>query len=675
MGESVKIKVPHSGEGEIKLKLKLNGREVPEGAGLKLMDLNGNAVVNLRNVDAASSGQYTLEISNQSGSCSVPFNVIVKSPPGDCTGPLITSDTTPFSTKLAWKPPKDSGGGKITHYVVEKMEVGTGRWVPAAQSSGRDPHCEIQDPPGSPSDLEVGNIGEDFVLLNWQRPKSDGGGPLKGYYVEKREKGAQNWSRINQTPTMNTYLNIQHLIEDKAYDFRVIAINDAGESKPLQTDKPVIVRDPNAVKPVKISKNLRATQVREGADIELEVEVDCTSDFDVVWSKGGRELVPSHRYKMEKTKDGVCRLVIPDCGYDDADEYSVKIINRAGSKISRAPVTVKTAPQLRIPERWKEPTEWDRGDAIQIKIPFIGFPKPTCKLTMNGQPLSEGRGVSCKVTERHIIINLEDITDRFTGNLDLLVENELGSAGHSIKLQVNDRPKPPTDVKVDDVGDGSAILSWKMPPGTGYISQFIIERCEVPNGQWIRDGTSRFATYNCESVQNGKTYKFRVIAENLHGRSDPSSESSPALIEEKISAKKNRPDGSGRGHYDGGPITDYDRFCKLTWYLLRIFADHNLWKDSSPIPAYLKSGSVYDHYEILEELGSGAFGVVHRCRELATNKIFVAKFIKTPDTLSKMAVKNEIDIMNQLHHRRLLNLHDAFADRNETVLIMELSVS
>ena len=69
---------------------------------------------------------------------------------------------------------------------------------------------------------------------------------------------------------------------------------------------------------------------------------------------------------------------------------------------------------------------------------------------------------------------------------------------------------------------------------------------------------------------------------------------------------------------------------------------------------------------------SGAFGVVHRCIEKATGRVFVAKFINTPYPLDKYTVKNEISIMNQLHHPKLINLHDAFEDKYEMVLILEL---
>lgn len=79
-----------------------------------------------------------------------------------------------------------------------------------------------------------------------------------------------------------------------------------------------------------------------------------------------------------------------------------------------------------------------------------------------------------------------------------------------------------------------------------------------------------FSTFNCEGLQNGHEYRFRVYAENLHGRSDPSEPSEPVLIkpDEKARSKQRRRlgDGEPRGSYDGPPITDYDRFCELRFF-------------------------------------------------------------------------------------------------------------
>ena len=86
----------------------------------------------------------------------------------------------------------------------------------------------------------------------------------------------------------------------------------------------------------------------------------------------------------------------------------------------------------------------------------------------------------------------------------------------------------------------------------------------------------------------------------------------------------------------------------------------------------MKIGSVYDYYDIFEEIGSGAFGVVHRAVEKKTGRSFAAKFIPTPSPAEKTTVRKECDIMNQLIHPKLLNLHDIFDEGDEMVLITEL---
>ena len=50
--------------------------------------------------------------------------------PSSPKGPLKVSDVTADSCKLKWEPPEDDGGEPIDHYVIEKMDTATGRWVP-----------------------------------------------------------------------------------------------------------------------------------------------------------------------------------------------------------------------------------------------------------------------------------------------------------------------------------------------------------------------------------------------------------------------------------------------------------------------------------------------------------------------------------------------------------------
>ena len=106
--------------------------------------------------------------------------------------------------------------------------------------------------------------------------------------------------------------------------------------------------------------------------------------------------------------------------------------------------------------------------------------------------------------------------------------------------------------------------------------------------------------------------------------------------------------------------------------MIKYFADWDYWSKYKPQPVDIKLGNVYDFYDIYEELGSGAFGAVHRAVEKATGRTFVAKFVNTPYSADKATVRSEINMMNQLHHPKLLNLYDAFEDKHEMVLINEL---
>jgi hypothetical protein len=75
----------------------------------------------------------------------------------------------------------------------------------------------VPDAPGEP---DVHEIGTNFVTLSWQKPVHDGGGPISGYWVEKKEKGSEKWIKCNLTPLQGCIYNVASLIEEKEYEFR-----------------------------------------------------------------------------------------------------------------------------------------------------------------------------------------------------------------------------------------------------------------------------------------------------------------------------------------------------------------------------------------------------------------------------------------------------------------------
>jgi serine/threonine protein kinase/predicted RNA-binding protein with TRAM domain len=703
-GETLKLKIPFSGTGPFSFKLKKDNREVPSGDNrVKIIPFDDYVILQIKDADKDDTGKYKVEISNDSGmsSCEVPIKV--KAVPGPC-GPLNVSDVTKNACHLKWKAPEDDGGSRITHYVVERQETGKPYWttvasfqkeldmdvqglieskeylfrVAAANANGTGEFTDAPskiiakmpfDPPGPPGEPEGTEIGGDFVSLSWEKPRSDGGGRILGYYVEKKEASADNWSRVNAVPTPATIFNVPNLIEDREYDFRVFAVNEAGESTPAATSRRITIKDPKAPTPPEIIHPLKPVTVAQGKSARFEVTVRGKPQPEITWYKGMRELTDSDKYAMSKEGDTYV-LVIHNAFGEDADEYSVKASTPSGHKTSRADLTIKSPPKAHVPPRFLDTANFEKTEDITIKIPFTGNPKPKAVWLRDGEELKNGDKYRIDIGDRHAILTIRKADRTDDGPYRLQLDNDLGTDSAIIKIAVNDVPDPPRFLNVDSIFHDSVMLTWKPPlnDGGGFITQYIVEKQEQGMTSWIRWGATRFTFATIDGLSPCHDYQFRVLAENLYGRSDPCEPTSliKTVTEEEGRSRKGLDDGYDdagrrkRSKFTGPKPDNYDRLY------------HNLWDKERPVPVDpIKFGRVHDYYDICEEIGTGAFGVVHRAIEKSTGRNFVAKFINTPYPADKNVVKAEIGLMNQLHHQKLLNLHDAFEDQHEMVLVLE----
>lgn len=53
-------------------------------------------------------------------------------------GPLVAEEVRADHVKVKWHKPEDSGGTAVTGYVLEKMDLDIGRWVPAGEVNFKD---------------------------------------------------------------------------------------------------------------------------------------------------------------------------------------------------------------------------------------------------------------------------------------------------------------------------------------------------------------------------------------------------------------------------------------------------------------------------------------------------------------------------------------------------------
>lgn len=91
-----------------------------------------------------------------------------------------------------------------------------------------------------------------------------------------------------------------------------------------------------------------------------------------------------------------------------------------------------------------------------------------------------------------------------------------------------------------------------------------------------------------------------------------------------------------------------------------------------------KQQKVEDFYDIGEELGSGQFAIVRKCREQSTGLEYAAKFIKKRQSrasrrgVCREEIEREVSILRQVLHPNIITLHDVYENRTDVVLILEL---
>ena len=101
------------------------------------------------------------------------------------------------------------------------------------------------DPPDPPKNVKTTDVTKNSVKLEWEKSHKDGGKPIKGYIIEKKSLLEPTWHRVNRVPIADTSATVEDVIEDEEYEFRVMAVNEAGPSRPSDvTSPPVKIEDP-----------------------------------------------------------------------------------------------------------------------------------------------------------------------------------------------------------------------------------------------------------------------------------------------------------------------------------------------------------------------------------------------------------------------------------------------
>lgn len=92
--------------------------------------------------------------------------------------------------------------------------------------------------PDKPDPPKVKDMDRNWALVEWEPPASNGGSKILGYRVEYRDSHSHRWIAASKDLVEDTQLKVVNLRDLGEYEFRVLAKNAAGWSKPsLPSDK------------------------------------------------------------------------------------------------------------------------------------------------------------------------------------------------------------------------------------------------------------------------------------------------------------------------------------------------------------------------------------------------------------------------------------------------------
>jgi len=93
--------------------------------------------------------------------------------------------------------------------------------------------------------------------------------------------------------------------------------------------------------------------------------------------------------------------------------------------------------------------------------------------------------------------------------------------------------------------------------------------------------------------------------------------------------------------------------------------------------AQVKTGNLHSNYELLEELGSGSFGVVHKGRDIRSTGVVKAdivaiKTIPKKKVSDPQKIKAEFNVLRQLDHPHICKAYECYEDRRNIYLVMDI---
>ena len=567
VGEPLKLNIKVSGEPEPEKTWFLGKTEVKSSIHLNVSYEATKTVFHVVTAKREYTGTYTLKAVNKNGRDEADLDVLCVGPPEVPQGPMKFEDIYADRCTALWKVPKDDGGAPITHYIIEKMEVGDDVWIPCGKTSnlkftvegleenheymfrvkainaeGESPYLTCSDsvvaknpydPPGPPGKPECIDYDHDFFELKWTAPKNDGGSRIFNYIIEKRLSNDDLWQKCGETKQQLERGKATGVEVGQTYNFRIRAQNAGGVGPPGPESDNLKCRY-KALKPRIDRKCLREITIAIGETLEFNVDIQGEPAPDTTWVKDGKTLSDSdtkritHKpyktsfYVDEATRkdDGIYLVNAVNMHGKDAAEVRVYVIGPPGPP--EGPLEISAIHKNGCKLKWKPPKD-DGGLPIEHYVvekydvdTGIWSPvgtSPTCDIEC--KDLEPGKEYDFRVRA----VNEAGQSDNLKSLKSIIAKDPFTV------------PLPPSAPDVTDWSESHMDLEWKEPidDGGSPITGYIIEKKVRHSSEWVVAGQieGNRKRGSVHGLHEGEEYQFRIIAVNKAGPSEPGQPSRP----------------------------------------------------------------------------------------------------------------------------------------------------
>ncbi|XP_007939375.1 immunoglobulin-like and fibronectin type III domain-containing protein 1 [Orycteropus afer afer] len=574
-GKLVSVKIPFKSRLPVQAAWRKDGAEMLDNSSRGTHVALGDDFTRLciPNASRKDNGQYSVTLRSEGGSVQAELTLQVIDKPKPPQGPLEVQDGHGTGVCLRWRPPQDDGGRAVQHYLVERQQAGRSTWLkvgeaPADSTTFTDTHVEqgkkytfrvqavtsegtgealqseevlvapeaLPGPPSTPAILSASSKG---ITLTWTAPRGPGSAHLLGYLIEKRRKGSNIWTTVNDHPVPERKWTVVDVRQGCQYEFRVTAVAPSGPGEPGPPSDAIFARDP--MRPPGPVQDLQVTETSytsftlswarpdtQDGDEALGYVVELCGSDSLQWSPCHVGTVAATTYTVKGLR--------PQEGYF----VRVTAVNNGGhgqptaldTLVQAMPVSV--CPKFLMDSSTKDSLTVRIGDMVRVPVSFEAAPKLEVTWLKDGLPLPQRSVTTTKDGLTQLLIPMARLSD--SGFYTIVLRNLQGKeATYNFLIRVAACPRAPGPIHLQENVLGTVTVEWEPSPDEaetrGDPLHYSVFMRSSAHGSW-QEVANRVHTnhFTLLSVLPGHEYHFRVVAKNELGSSKPSDTSQPWYI-------------------------------------------------------------------------------------------------------------------------------------------------